>query len=324
MGNKRSDKTRTTFRAVYWAVREALVGSGLDRIYVEKVVKFLLRYAPLNAINPLLKSRHQLTEVQLHYLEVIFLKSILDLDILRSLHLAPPENCDFEKWVCLFGPCSSSTQLRCQNYLTLQSIREKLGHVDNLPPNYFDRFKEVWASKGRKNKLSRRRSKNCGFLSPLILFPLRSLAPKCREKILQKHPVLRVIADELFVCCDHFGPSSSEAKSSLPLPLRSSTIFNYSLEYLNLMINEGLVSLRFGKEGRLSVPLLGAILKLCRTRGPFISPSPINLSAIGSLNCVKRISMEPMDELLEEVDAINRNALLPIDTNAVFRNMTTL
>jgi len=271
----------------------------VEKVFAEKLAQFFLRLVKdLSEINPSLTNRVH-TETQENFLKIILLKTVLDLDILRSLNLFPPENCPFEKWICLFGPCSD--QLRCYDFKTLQTLRESCGHKDNLPSDYFDRYQELWGDKVRSQSNPKRKSSTSP-LAPLVLFPVQALPQECKIDIISKYPIVKDIINELFVCCDHFTAVKVNGKVvSLPAPLRSSTIHNYSIEYLCAELEKGDVILNTGKNGILVLPLLQSLVKIVHQSPPITLPGPVNFEAIESSELLRQFCeamMMPNENLL--------------------------
>jgi hypothetical protein len=237
---------KTEFSNVVHMVKNILNPCLSDREFIDRIVSFLTQYYSLSDINPNLKGYGTLTETQGHYLRVIFLRVILDLETLRNLCLFAPKDIQFERWRCVFGPCNSAEQLRSCNQDVIQSIRARLGIRDELPPGYFDQYQAVWGGLSRSKQL-----RSVPALAPLILFPIKYFSEETKADIRRQCSFLdNIPVDGLFVCCDHFGPFKLNGRPvRLPLPLRSSAIFNYSLSYLRDMVDKGQVSLRVNRTG---------------------------------------------------------------------------
>ena len=297
MGDKKCE--RTIFAKVVKAVKEVCgLGYHPDKTFVTKIVKFLTsQVSDLGEINPILKDTVT-TETQVNYLKAVFLKVVLDIESLRSLHLYPPEGCPFERWICVFSPCSDT--LRSNNYKTIDFIRRKLGHEDNLPLEYFDQFEIFWNDKYYPRRSLKRKNSSTP-TSPLLLFPIQALPSKTKEEIVSNFPKLGRQIDEFFICCDHFQTkvrASNDVVLEAPLALRSATIFNYSLEYLNQMLDEGLVVLKFGSRGSNALNNFSVLSSMCDRSTPVRLPSVFELEKAMSLPHLQQIGKEvsaPLD-----------------------------
>jgi hypothetical protein len=106
-------------------------------------------------------------------------------------------------------------------------IRPIVGHKDNLPENYYERFEQFWGHFKRKSGI-------IGLNSPLMLFPVRDLDQLVRDTFVKKNPILSEITDSLFVCVDHF-------KNVNPLEkvVDKRVLSSYSIENLNLQLKAG-------------------------------------------------------------------------------------
>jgi len=294
------NKNLTDFSRTIRLVKRIVAGKTSDKNFVEKIANFLKQYCPLKDINPSLKS-DRFTEAQREFLKIAFLKVVLDIDVLRSLCLFPPEGIQFERWNCLAGPCSSSDQLRCINYRAVNHIREATGLKDNLPENYYDNYQKVWGTSNRQRVLNQTKGK---LLSPLILFPVGALAQRQRDEIIQTFRLQNEVSiDSFFLCSDHFRPYARDAKTVLlPLPLRSSALFNYSIEYLKLMLEKGVIRLKLDRGGTWSSPHALALINANRQGPNFIRMDPVCFEAIEGSRHLRNVSMEMgFDHSLETI-----------------------
>lgn len=238
---------KTDFSNILQIVKSITKPNVSDREFIDRIIGFFQQFCAISEINPHLKSIESLTDTQRLYLKVYFLRTVLDIKTLQSLCLFPPNGIQYERWQCICAPCNSSVLLRSFNLFLVQDIRKKLGLNDNLPENFFSRFQELQLKQNGR-KLVEFPSVT---LSPLILFPLKYFSSESKKKIQENFPSLdNVPLDGLFLCCDHFGPAKINGRDTkLHLPLRSSAIFNYSLEYLKDIVDKGLANLRVGRNG---------------------------------------------------------------------------
>jgi hypothetical protein len=101
--------------------------------------------------------------------------------------------------------------------------------------------------------LSRKKQFPDASLSPLILFPVAEFSIKFKEEVITSIPQVVDFIDSLFICCDHFVNLDYSNKTA---PLRSSTIFNYSLEYLIKAYDNGTIGLNIKKGKTLQLPYI--------------------------------------------------------------------
>lgn len=274
MGKSSGQSTRLT-KAVL-TLASILNQSNRGRQFVNLIIAFFEQFFPLSSINSRLCSEKP-TETQSQIIKLLFLRTVLPLEILRSLDLFPPEGVSFERWQCLAGPCSSTDQLRCLNFSVINQIRQKIGLTDDLPSDYYKKFQSIWCDKSR----GERKRKGDGSFSPLMLFPVRLLPPEHQDIILNEYPLIKGQISELFLCGDHFYVKPD---SDLSLPLRSATIFNYSIEYLTRCLCSGEVELKITRKGTAVVPYLKTLLNLGEGCPSYTDPRPFNCADLGALN----------------------------------------
>lgn len=290
MGNrKKSYALKTDLAKVIDIVRKLCVkeGNGREKLFVNKLAAFFIeRVNSLNELNPCLKDKI-ITETQANYLKIVFLRTVLDLDSLRSLCLFPPRDTPFNKWSCFIGPCAGQSLLRSVNHTTLKHLRESCGLLDNLPIDFFEYYHMLWGSRTRPHSSKRKSSEDP--LSPLLLFPVKAFSGVFKAEIIATYPVVRDFIDELFICCDHFSSTKTEGKGlQPPAPLRSATIFNYSLEYLRSAYDEGSIALNLGKSGSYILPFIDNIFQICRASPSVCLPGPVQFEAIRSSEVVRQ------------------------------------
>jgi hypothetical protein len=253
---KKSYVIKTKFCEIIEAVKELCVGtpSDKDKLFVDCLIEFFSRrVANISEINPRLSLNEKLTETQTNYLKVIFLKTVLDTEDLESLCLYPPKGTPFKAFACFLGPCFSREFYRGQDYECLNRLRKSLNLASDYPDNYYDGYKEQWDNKIRASALSRKKQFPDASLSPLILFPVAEFSIKFKEEVITSIPQVVDFIDSLFICCDHFVNLDYSNKTA---PLRSSTIFNYSLEYLIKAYDNGTIGLNIKKGKTLQLPYI--------------------------------------------------------------------
>jgi len=168
----------------------------------EQVPKILLKFVTSIAdINKTLKAGDlkRRTDIDNQVLSLLALKVVLDFETLQDLYLMPPSGYPFETWVCCAGPCKSGKLLKNHNIKTVLEFRKRLGFKDDLPEDYYDKFKEEWGE-----ILDGKRGENGIDTTPFLLLPVRDLHQSVRDKIVAREPGLANFVDNLFLCCDHF------------------------------------------------------------------------------------------------------------------------
>jgi len=250
------------------------------------IAQFFNKFYPLDQLNRHLKQQFDNNVHQRYFLRVLFLKVLLPIDVLRSLHLFPPKGVDLDLWVCLASPCSSSDKYKCQNIKLIETIRHFLRHDDGLPEGYYQTFEKTWGDQQRQRPLDQNKKRSLESFSPLILFPVKSLPLHVKRQILKLHDrgkEIGPVLDHLFLCPDHFG---AKPGVKLELKLRSDTIFNYSFEYIHEILSSGQAVIRPGRKGLRHLPFLPTLISRCKNKPPFECPSPVDkvtLAAVRSL-----------------------------------------
>lgn len=234
---KRFKQIETVFR-----VYERNVKSAVYKVYKQKTddksrtsfihqaSTLLSEVVDLDLIHPNLKDSGIFTKAVKTFTFVVYiLRCALPLKNLRALCIMPPRGCPLERWVCFFGPCRSSNTWKCQKLDTVKHFRSIVGHEDDFPENYYEGFEEFWGNFKRK-------SGAIGLNNPLMLFPVRDLEPVVRDTIVKENPILAEIADNLFVCVDHFKNSDPSERVVDKRALSSFSIdnLNYQLRQKNV------------------------------------------------------------------------------------------
>ena len=167
----------------------------------KKVIFMTEKYIGVKNINTQMdvSINSDLPDEQLQSLSAFLMRISYDLETLRDLCLMPPKGCPFENWVCCAGPCKSGKLLKNHNIKTVLEFRKRLGFKDDLPEDYYDKFKEEWGE-----ILDGKRGENGIDTTPFLLLPVRDLHQSVRDKIVAREPGLANFVDNLFLCCDHF------------------------------------------------------------------------------------------------------------------------
>lgn len=311
MGRKRKlySEEKTTLGSVYRILEKS---SGTSKENFERqIFTFLNKVCDLKELNPNL-THPSTSVVQRNFLKIILLKVILNIEDLRSLCLFPPKDCALDRWVCFASPCRSSDLFRCHNPKVIELIRSKIGHTDNLPPNYYDQFEQTWGLRTRF-KLSNKSLQNLvqhNSSSPMILFPIRLLPGKVEEVLCRQVSNISGFTDELFLCCDHFSAAS---RSRLFFSLRSDQIFNYSLEYLSEIIQAGLCEIKSGKKGWGILNNLPTLISKCRNEPSFATPKTVSLENIAASAEVKNLtSVMGTPSLISELASLGPGTSTPL------------
>jgi len=297
---KKSYVIKTKFCEVIEAVKELSVGTpdDKDRLFIQCLVEFFLRRVrSLSEINPRLSTNGGFTDTQTNYLKVIFLKTVLEVEDLESLCLYPPKGTPFKAFACFLGPCYSREFYRGQDYECLKKLRKSVNQSSDFPDDYYDGYEEQWRDKIRFSSQARKKRTPRVPMSPLILFPVTEFSIKFKEEIIKSVPQVVDFIDKLFICCDHFVNLDYSKDTA---PLRSSTIFNYSLEYLIEAYNNGQIGLNIGKGKSLQLPYIED-LKFIASQSPpvtYTKPRDIDLvkKSPGLLNAI--IEMSSYDRFL--------------------------
>lgn len=221
----------TKFQKVFEVVKKSVTDQCPYKMSVYEALKrFLSGVCKLSEWNEFVSQSHDLNGL-VPILVVFVMKSVLDIEVLRELCLMPPEGCPLEKWHCFVGSCQSQDKKKCQNPMVLKHARVIFGKVDGLPDRFYEKYQELW----EPLNLGLNPTRQLGQVSPLILFPVRELNEKVKNKILEERPQYANQIDEFYVCTDHFTPS-----------LR--TIYKYSLDYLNSELESDSIRFSFGRK----------------------------------------------------------------------------
>jgi len=292
MGKGRFPLRQTNLSVVFSIVqnhfKNQLKGKSIDR----QIACFFRQFCSLNKINRCLSDPYDSNVHQRYLLRVVFLKVILPLEVLRSLHLAPPKGVDFDRWVCFASPCSSGDRFKSQSVKVIEQIRLALKHQDGLPSNYYKTFKKTWGSLSRSKPIDCSKKSVFGTHSPLILFPVKDLPKRVKLEIIRNYGQEKDFAlalDGLFVCPDHFG---SAPGSNLELKLRSDSIFNYSLEYITEILRDGTGVFRRGRKGWKSLPYLPTLISRFKLQPWFDSPKPVTDTTLSVIESSLRMACE--------------------------------
>jgi hypothetical protein len=299
MGQGDDQKRKTIFSLVFSIVIHFFKNPSNHS--VDKIIaQFFSRFGPLHHLNRGLRDYFDYNVQQRYFLRVLFLKVLLPIDILRSLHLAPPKGVSLDTWICFSGPCGSADKYRCQNIRVVEKIRKLLGHQDNLPPGYYRSFEKTWGNHSRVKPVNQSKRAKTGSFSPLLLFPVRSLPDKVKVNILRAHGRshhLEGVLDNLFLCPDHFGPVPGV---KLDLNLRSDSIFNYSFEYLLELLQSGKGIFRPGRKGWKHLPYLPTLISKCKNQPPFAEPEPVDESTLTAVRNLFEMNSRPfIDDLID-------------------------
>ena len=307
MGQGKTLRRKTNFYTIFSIVKDFLKSPSSHS--VDKIIaKFFSRFGPLSNLNRSLKDHFDYSVHQRYFLRVLLLKVILPIDILRSLHLAPPDGVSLDTWVCLAAPCSSSDRFKCQNIRYVEKIRRVLGHRDNLPKGYYQTFEKTWGNQRRARPVDFSRKARTGSFSPLLLFPVCQLPKKVRTDIVlaySKGYQLSEVLDKLFLCPDHFGPVPG---CKLDLTLRSDSIFNYSFEYLLEVLDSGKGIFRPGRKGWKNLPFLPTLVSKCRYQPAFAEPKPVTPSTFSAIKNSLQMNSGSLTRSLEELDLFGDNS----------------
>lgn len=128
MGRRSSSKRKTNFAKIFSLVEDNLkrhTNHSIDKA----IFKFFKNLTVLRDLNRFLSDSYSESVHQRYLLRVLYLKVILPIETLRSVHLVPPVGVEADQWVCFANPCSSSDRYRCQNSKVLQKLRESLGQI---------------------------------------------------------------------------------------------------------------------------------------------------------------------------------------------------
>ena len=293
MGRRKSSKRKTNFAKVFSIVERSL--KRKSKTSTDKVIfQFFQKLITITDLNRCLTGTYSESVHQRYLLRVLFLKVILPLETLRSLHLAPPAGVEADQWVCFAGPCSSSDRYRCQNSKVLHNLRISLGQQDGLDPDFYSSFERSWGDFARLKPADNIKRPNLGPYSPLILFPVKSLPDLVIKNIQESVPgIPSDLLQKLFICTDHFGPANGV---TLDPSLRSDTVFNYSLEYLNEILLNGSAVFRLGRKGWRNLPFLSMLEPTLKNKPPFTDPMPVDDEALRTITTT--LAGGAMDEML--------------------------
>lgn len=265
-----------------------VTGQNIDKV----IISFFRRYCKLSALNRCLNDTSEPINHQKYLLRVLFLKAILPVDILRSLHLIPPKGVSFDQWVCFAGPCASSDKIKCQDIKIIQSIRDQLG-IDSVLDSSNRSFEEVWGKCVRDN--SSRQQIPIGSFSPLLLFPTKSLPHRVKLDILRKAPENSGLnyrhLDRLFLCCDHFGIAKGAKLRHL---LRSDRLFNYSYEYICEVLDNGKGCFQLGRKSWRTLKYLPQLISKSEIGPQFEDPNPVSNSTLAHIEGLKVFTMNTL------------------------------
>lgn len=201
------------------------------------ILTFINGFCKTDILNPRIEKVD--LKVKRQYFVTVFMKFILDFELLRSLCLMPPRGCSLGKWQCFAGPCQSSDKSRCQSLRVIKTIRYFIGKEDDICHDFYQDYVDTWGKFHRSKSMSG--VKAMEHYAPLILFPVKYLHPSVKEFILKEKPSFDEIIDELFVCPEHFKINSkTHSKWSYQ---------SYSLEFLNEGLGNGEVSFTYGRKG---------------------------------------------------------------------------
>lgn len=284
-------RRRTNLSLVFDVFKDHLKTSSPESID-SHIVRFFESFCSLRLLNQNLAS-YQYRELflktsesthQRYLLRVLFLKAVLPLDILRSLHLFPPQGVDFNQWVCLASPCSSSDRYKCQDAIVLRDIRKILNNSDLLPEGFYESFNSTWGHFKRLNAVNQERKIPVSNNSPLMLFPVKHLPSIAKAAIITLYGKTDddfvSILDQLFLCPDHFGAAKG---ISLELGLRSDALFNFSLEYLYDVLNNGHAVIRAGRKSWKNLEFLPTLVSLLKHKPAFVTPNPVNENTLAQV-----------------------------------------
>lgn len=286
MGRQASSKRKTNFAKIFSLVEDSL--KRHKSLSIDKAIfKFFKGFTSLKDLNRCLTEGYSESVHQRYLLRVLYLKVILPLETLRSVHLVPPAGVEADQWVCFANPCSSSDRYRCQNSKVLQKLRSSLGQVDNLKSDFYDSFEKTWGDYSRTNAADFSKKSNLGPFSPLLLFPVKDLPGVVKKEIESLSGVTSEIIDKLFICPDHFGPAKGV---TLEPSLRSDTVFNYSLEYLQEVLENGKGVFRLGRKGWRNLPFLPVLASKLAGKPSFTSPLPVDDILFQALTATLRAS----------------------------------
>jgi hypothetical protein len=180
-------------------------------------------------------SEENTLESQSFNLIVYFLRLTLPLERLRELCLMPPEGCPLERWMCCGGPCRSSDLWKTQKLDTVKHLRRIAGHQDDLGEDYYEKFDQFWGQ-------YKRRSGIIGVNTPLMLFPVKKLGAIVKDTIVSRKPDLRDVADNLFVCVDHFKNTLQGERVVDKRRLNS-----FSIEHINRCLDNKSIRFKLSK-----------------------------------------------------------------------------
>ena len=293
-------KKKTALLLVFDIVKEYMKNTTLDPVDLQ-IARFFKKFCSLTSLNRCLIFKQNEAGIvtadnthQRYLLRILFLKSILPLDILRSLHLFPPKGVELDEWVCLASPCSSSDRYKCQDAVLLGRIRQWLNPNDDVSFDFFTTFGHTWGERKRLNAINQERNLPIGNNSPLLLIPVKFLPHSAKASIIGlcgdrvDHNFLSVF-DQLFLCPDHFGEVSG---AKLKLSLRSDMIFHFSLEYLYEVLEQGSAVIRAGKKGWVNLPYLPLLVSRLQFKPSFEDPFPVSESTFAAVKSLFNRNMD--------------------------------
>lgn len=251
------------------------------------IVSFFKKYCNLSDLNRCLSDSGVIKSHLKPLLRILFLKAVLPIDILQRIHLAPPPDVPLDQWVCFAGPCASSDKVKCQNYKIIKNIRIDLGIEEEGDFNY-DCYESTWGT------FIRDRSKHdepipLGSFSPVLLFPVKAFSKKVQQEIVSNFPDGKDLHHQLFLCSDHFGPSVSRLRRKTGL--RSDQLMNYSLDYLNNLLDKEQSCFRPGRKNWKNFRYLPILKLRVLNQPPFAVPKPVTADTLARIKTLKVFEM---------------------------------
>jgi hypothetical protein len=130
-----------------------------------------------------------------------------------------------------------------------------------------------------------------------MLFPCKRLPQHVKNEIILNWPDQDLAGniDKLFLCPDHFGPSTN---AKLPIKLRSDCIFSFSADYIFELLADGRATFRHGVKGMKKLHLASHLVSNVRHQPSFVDPKPASSLTLESIR--RLFTMEgPSNEGLE-------------------------
>ena len=189
----------------------------------------------------------------------LLLKCILPIPILQEIGMMPPNNCEWDNWVCCLGPCKGLMSMRGINAKLIKLLRWANGSCAPSELRAFDAFIDFWSGAPTRTKV--KDSADYGYFMSIFLAPVSMLPTNTVKLLTKKFPSLAGKENKLFLCVDHFkemlGSKDSNVSKAFS-PKRE--LFEFSTNNISKDLESGKLKLSTGNISSQSLVYIDQLL----------------------------------------------------------------